>query len=65
MVALRVCVSEDIEEDCVPRGASRPQISLCPRMRKDYAMDASQLSQSKKRVLMSMNSLPNSDRFWQ
>ena len=62
MIALRVGIREDVEEDC-QKGLGPAIISACSKC--VQGADASQLSQSKKRVLMSMNSLPNSDRFWQ
>ena len=62
VVALRVGIREDVEEDC-QKGLGSAIISACSKC--VQGADASQLSQSKKRVFMSMKNLPNSDRFWQ
>ena len=62
MIALRVGIREDVEEDC-QKGLGPAIISACSKC--VQGADASQLSQSKKRVFMSMKSLPNNERFWQ
>lgn len=58
MVTLRVGVGKDIKED-YPRTYVSNVVQLWGWSRR------SQLSQSKKSVLMSINNFPNSDRFWQ